>query len=158
MKVILSIKKPNLLNALARKKESMSFFLCFSTFFLWAFSIWALDESNGPTTDLFGLIHGPNQIQGLLYCCFQKREKGGRYLPINISILILGVVLDLHAELYKSVEAQERDTCYLIVLTTNGGVIKLDMMDDYARYKTWATTIQHMLMLSTSVTRYELQF
>ncbi|KAK9275654.1 hypothetical protein L1049_022921 [Liquidambar formosana] len=69
------------------------------------------------------------------------------------------VVLDLHAELYKeSDEGDEADTCYLIVLTTNRGVIKLDMADDYLRYKTWAMTINHMLMLSTSFTRYELQF
>ncbi|GMP36248.1 hypothetical protein CsSME_00008441 [Camellia sinensis var. sinensis] len=70
------------------------------------------------------------------------------------------IVLDLHAELYKdSSEGDESDqTCYLIVLTTNGGMIKLDMMDDYQRYKMWALTINHMLMQSTSFTKYELQF
>jgi len=69
------------------------------------------------------------------------------------------IVIDLHAELYKDSEAdQETDTCYLIVLTTNGGMVKLDMMDDYRRYKMWATTINHMLMLSTSFRKYELQF
>ncbi|KAL3535286.1 hypothetical protein ACH5RR_003747 [Cinchona calisaya] len=69
------------------------------------------------------------------------------------------VVLDLHAELYKESEAGENDsTCYLIVLTTNKGMIKLDMMDDYKRYRTWSMTINHMLMLSTSFTKYELQF
>ncbi|XP_057462333.1 VAN3-binding protein [Actinidia eriantha] len=69
------------------------------------------------------------------------------------------IVLDLHAELYKDSEAdQETDTCYLIVLTTNRGMIKLDMMDDYQLYKMWATTINHMLMLSTSFTKYDLQF
>ncbi|XVE63442.1 hypothetical protein DITRI_Ditri07aG0021100 [Diplodiscus trichospermus] len=70
------------------------------------------------------------------------------------------IVLDLHAELYRDPEADDEttDTCYLIVLTTNLGTIKLDMVDDYQRYKTWATTINHMLMVSTSFTKYELQF
>ncbi|KAJ0090059.1 hypothetical protein Patl1_14422 [Pistacia atlantica] len=69
------------------------------------------------------------------------------------------IILDLHAELYKDGEAeQETDTCYLIVLTTNLGTIKLDMADDYQRYKTWATVINHMLMLSTNLTKYQLQF
>ncbi|KAA8535456.1 hypothetical protein F0562_030459 [Nyssa sinensis] len=68
------------------------------------------------------------------------------------------IVLDLHAELYKDSEAEETDTCYLIVLTTNRGMIKLDMADDYQRYRIWATTINQMLMLSTSFTKYELQF
>ncbi|XP_012071611.1 VAN3-binding protein [Jatropha curcas] len=69
------------------------------------------------------------------------------------------IILDLHAELYKdSEEDQEIEgTCYLIVLTTNQGIIKLDMGDDYHRYKTWASTINHMLMLSTSVAKYEFQ-
>ncbi|XP_059461427.1 VAN3-binding protein [Corylus avellana] len=69
------------------------------------------------------------------------------------------IVLDLHAELYKDSEAdQDANTCYLIVLTTSRGAFKLDMAEDYERYKTWATTINHMLMLSTSFTKYELQF
>ncbi|XP_058191089.1 VAN3-binding protein isoform X1 [Rhododendron vialii] len=69
------------------------------------------------------------------------------------------IVIDVHAELYKDSEAdQEPDTCYLIVLTTNGGMVKLDMINDYQRYKMWAMTINHMLMLSTSFTKYELQF
>ncbi|KAL5773043.1 hypothetical protein ACOSP7_012659 [Xanthoceras sorbifolium] len=69
------------------------------------------------------------------------------------------VILDLHAELYKDSETdQETDTCYLIVLTTNLGTIKLDMADDYQRYKTWATTINRMLTVSTSFTKCELQF
>ncbi|KAJ6863223.1 VAN3-binding protein [Populus alba x Populus x berolinensis] len=70
------------------------------------------------------------------------------------------IVLDLHAELYKDSEAdRETDhTCYLIVLTTNMGIIKIDMGDDYHRYKTWATTINHMIMLSTSYANYGLQF
>ncbi|EEF28395.1 ice binding protein, putative [Ricinus communis] len=71
------------------------------------------------------------------------------------------IVLDLHTELYKDSEGdQETDTtCYLIVLTTNEGIIKLDMGDDCHRYKTWATAIHHMLMLSTSsFAKYELQF
>ncbi|KAF8400441.1 hypothetical protein HHK36_013739 [Tetracentron sinense] len=68
------------------------------------------------------------------------------------------VVLDLHAELYKDSDAEETDTSYLIVLTTSRGMIKLDMADDNSRYTMWATTLNHMLMLSTSFTRYELQF
>lgn len=71
---------------------------------------------------------------------------------------IVGIILDLHAELYKDSEGEEMDTCYLIVLTTNKGIIKLDMMDDYQRYRMWSKTIKHMLTLSTSLTRYELQF
>ncbi|KAL2481047.1 Plant protein of unknown function (DUF828) with plant pleckstrin-like proteiny-like region [Abeliophyllum distichum] len=67
------------------------------------------------------------------------------------------IVLDLHTELYKDSEEGETETCYLLVLTTNKGIIKLDMVDDYQRYKTWSTTINHMLMLSTSFSRYELQ-
>lgn len=72
--------------------------------------------------------------------------------------MVSGIILDLHAELYKESEARETDTCYLIVLTTNKGMIKLDMMDDYQLYKTWSMTINQMLMLSTSFTKYELQF
>lgn len=68
------------------------------------------------------------------------------------------IVLDLHAELYKDSETEDSNTCYLIVLTTSRGTFKLDMADDYQRYKTWATTINHMLMLSTSFTKYELQY
>ncbi|CAN1165555.1 hypothetical protein LINPERHAP2_LOCUS26213 [Linum perenne] len=70
------------------------------------------------------------------------------------------VVMDIHAELYKDPyeAAEETDTCYLIVLSTNRGVIKLDMGDDYDRYKTWAATITHMLGLSTSLSKYELPF
>lgn len=72
---------------------------------------------------------------------------------------VSGIVLDLHAELYKDSEAENANvTCYHIVLTTSRGPFKLDMADDYQRYKTWATTINHMLMLSTSFTKYELQF
>lgn len=83
-----------------------------------------------------------------------------RQLTILTPDLISGVILDLHAELYKDSETaiEETDTCYLLVLTTNLGTIKLDMADDYLRYKTWATTINRMLMLSSSFTKYELQF
>ena len=74
-------------------------------------------------------------------------------------MVLLGVVLDLHVELYKDSEAGENDnTCYLLVLTTNKGMIKLDMMDDYKGFETWSITINQMLMLSTSFTKYELQF
>ncbi|KAM3220767.1 VAN3-binding protein [Capsicum annuum] len=68
------------------------------------------------------------------------------------------VVLDLHAELYKDSNGAETDSCYLIVLTTNKGIIKLDMMDDYQQYRMWSMTINQMLTLSTSFTKYELQF
>ncbi|GAB4838183.1 hypothetical protein Ancab_027712 [Ancistrocladus abbreviatus] len=69
------------------------------------------------------------------------------------------VVQDLHAELYKDTKCEdEKGTCYQIVLTTTRGTTKLDMADDYQRYKMWAKTIHHMLLLSTSLTRYELQF
>lgn len=69
-----------------------------------------------------------------------------------------GIILDMHAEFYKESEAVETDNCYQIVLTTNKGMIKLDMMDDYQLYKMWSMTINQMLMLSTSFTKYELQF
>ncbi|KAK6136457.1 hypothetical protein DH2020_029813 [Rehmannia glutinosa] len=48
--------------------------------------------------------------------------------------------------------AGETETGYLIVLTTDKGMIKLDMMNDYERYRTWSMTIDHMLMLSTTFT------
>ncbi|KAF9618008.1 hypothetical protein IFM89_039405 [Coptis chinensis] len=66
------------------------------------------------------------------------------------------VVLDLHAELYQ--DSISGDDSYYLVLTTNRGTIKLDMEDDYDRYNMWALTINHMLMLSTSFSGYELQF
>ncbi|KAK4775134.1 hypothetical protein SAY86_010069 [Trapa natans] len=67
------------------------------------------------------------------------------------------IVRDLHAELYKDSDVDgEHDnvagTCYLIVLSTNSGTVKLDMSDDYKKYRTWATTINHMLALSSSTT------
>ncbi|KAF7838089.1 VAN3-binding protein [Senna tora] len=68
------------------------------------------------------------------------------------------VVRNLHAELYKETEGEDGDTCYLLVLTTSRGAFKLDMGDDVHRYKTWATTINHMLTLSSSFSRYELQY
>ncbi|XP_051120624.1 VAN3-binding protein isoform X2 [Andrographis paniculata] len=71
-------------------------------------------------------------------------------------------VLDMHAELYKedseAAGETEIETGYYIVLTTNKGVIKLDMMCDYKRYRMWSITINHMLMLSTTFTKYDLQF
>ncbi|PPD98436.1 hypothetical protein GOBAR_DD04537 [Gossypium barbadense] len=69
------------------------------------------------------------------------------------------IILGLHAELYRDPEADETtDTCYVIVLTTNSGMVKLDMVDDYQLYKTWSTTIYDMLMISTSLAKYDLQF
>ncbi|CAN6870587.1 hypothetical protein HID58_088151 [Brassica napus] len=73
------------------------------------------------------------------------------------------VVTNVHVELYKDSESENNnieDTCYLIVLKTNRGAMKLDMADDYSRYKTWIATIQHMLALSSSSFRskYDLTF
>ncbi|TYH05846.1 hypothetical protein ES288_A08G112300v1 [Gossypium darwinii] len=68
------------------------------------------------------------------------------------------IILGLHAELYRDPAADETtDTCDVVVLTTNSGMVKLDMVDDYQLYKTWSTTIYHMLMVSTSLTKYDLQ-
>ena len=69
---------------------------------------------------------------------------------------LLGIVLNLHAELYKGSEGEDAETCYLIVLTTKGGPFKLDMACDFRRYKTWATTINRMLKIYT-YEKYELQ-
>ncbi|KAK6135615.1 hypothetical protein DH2020_030626 [Rehmannia glutinosa] len=52
----------------------------------------------------------------------------------------------------KESRCRETETGYLIVLTTDKGMIKLDMMNDYHRYRTWSMTIDHMLMLSTTFT------
>ncbi|KAI3524250.1 hypothetical protein L1887_02903 [Cichorium endivia] len=65
------------------------------------------------------------------------------------------VVLDQHVELYKNSE-DGRDPCFLIVLTTTRGIVKLDMIDDDECYKIWAWTINRMLSLATSFTKYSL--
>lgn len=73
----------------------------------------------------------------------------------------------MHAELYtdseeaddhdeEEEEKDDHDTCYLIVFTTNAGTIKLDMGDDYELYKTWTTTINHMLTLSPFFPKHQL--
>ncbi|KVH93626.1 protein of unknown function DUF828 [Cynara cardunculus var. scolymus] len=67
------------------------------------------------------------------------------------------VVLDQHVELYKNSE-DDGDTCFLIVLTTTRGIIKMDMMNDDQCYKIWAWTLNHMLSLSTSFTKYSLPY
>lgn len=67
------------------------------------------------------------------------------------------VVLDQHVELYKNSE-DEGDTCFLVVLTTTRGIIKLDMMNDDQCYKIWAWTLNHMLSLSTSFSKYSLPY
>lgn len=64
----------------------------------------------------------------------------------------------MHAELYKDSEAGKTETGYLIVLTTSKGIMKLDMMNDYQRYRKWSMTINHMLMLSATFTKHELQY
>ncbi|GFQ01409.1 hypothetical protein PHJA_002284800 [Phtheirospermum japonicum] len=68
------------------------------------------------------------------------------------------IVFALHAELYNDSESRETETGYLVVLTTEKGTIKVDMMNDYQRYRTWSMTIDRMLMLSTTFTKYDLQF
>ncbi|KAG8372475.1 hypothetical protein BUALT_Bualt12G0070000 [Buddleja alternifolia] len=68
------------------------------------------------------------------------------------------IILDLHGELYKDSEGGGNETGYLIVLSTNKGMIKLDMTNDYNSYNTWSMTITHMIMLSNTFTKYELQF
>ncbi|KAL2338579.1 hypothetical protein Fmac_013025 [Flemingia macrophylla] len=102
----------------------------------------------------------------------------GKYMPRSVSVILdseakvilmmrkhnlfktkkEGIVMTLHVELYKGSEAEDADTCYLIVLTTRGGIFKLDMAEDFRRYKTWVTTIKHMLKISASFAKYELQF
>ncbi|KAI3715113.1 hypothetical protein L6452_22081 [Arctium lappa] len=67
------------------------------------------------------------------------------------------VVLDQHVELYKNTE-DDGDTCFLIVLTTTQGIFKLDMMNDDQCYKIWTWTLNHMLSLSTSFTKYSLPY
>ena len=66
-----------------------------------------------------------------------------------------GTVVDLHSELYKDLNVKANETCYLLVLTTSKGMLKLDMGDDYQCYKTWAKTISQILLLSSSITKYE---
>nr|GEV05009.1 hypothetical protein [Tanacetum cinerariifolium] len=67
------------------------------------------------------------------------------------------VVLDQHVELYKN-PANKYETCFLVALTTTRGVIKLDMINDDECYKIWTRTINHMLSLSTSFTKYSLPY
>ncbi|XP_004507790.1 VAN3-binding protein [Cicer arietinum] len=101
----------------------------------------------------------------------------GKYMPRSVSVILNSeakvvlmmrkhnllkskkesIILNMHAELYKGSETED-DTCYLIVLATRKGTFKLDMVDDLRRYKTWATTINHMLKISTSFAKYQLQF
>ncbi|KAL8152155.1 hypothetical protein V2J09_009915 [Rumex salicifolius] len=68
------------------------------------------------------------------------------------------IVLDQHIELYRDSGSDEDETCYQISLTTTRGIIKLDMADDFQRCKIWTCTINHMLRLSSSLAKYELQF
>ncbi|CAK8564241.1 unnamed protein product [Lathyrus sativus] len=102
----------------------------------------------------------------------------GKYMPRSVSIILNSeakvvlmmrkhnllkskkesIIMNMHAELYKGSESEEDDTCYLIVLATRKGTFKIDMVDDIRRYKTWVTTINHMLKISTSFAKYELQF
>lgn len=51
----------------------------------------------------------------------------------------------------------EAETSVPIVLMTSRGTIKLEM-NGYDQYKIWVVTINHMLMLSTTFSGYELQF
>ncbi|KAE8653067.1 hypothetical protein Csa_019908 [Cucumis sativus] len=67
------------------------------------------------------------------------------------------VVLDMYIELYREEDENENvndddeeiHTCYLVVLMTNKGTFKLDMANDYHKYKIWATAINQMLTLSS---------
>ncbi|CAO2823035.1 unnamed protein product [Amaranthus hypochondriacus] len=63
------------------------------------------------------------------------------------------VILDLQAKLYKDAGGDELDKCYHIVLITTRGPIKIDMDDNYNRYKMWATTIHQMLSLPSSINK-----
>ncbi|KAJ8634696.1 hypothetical protein MRB53_008963 [Persea americana] len=51
----------------------------------------------------------------------------------------------------------EAETSVPIVLMTSRGTIKLEM-NGYDQYRIWVVTINHMLMLSTTFSGYELQF
>ncbi|XP_020082827.1 VAN3-binding protein-like [Ananas comosus] len=51
---------------------------------------------------------------------------------------------------------QEEDASYAVDMTTSRGKIELKL-DDYMLYKKWIATINHMLKLSTTFGRYELQ-
>ncbi|MFS7981736.1 putative VAN3-binding protein [Helianthus anomalus] len=68
------------------------------------------------------------------------------------------VVLDQHAELYKNPNVDDSETCFLVVLTTTQGIIKLDTKNDDQCYKLWTWTISHMLSLLTSFTKYSLPY
>ncbi|WCJ30189.1 hypothetical protein M5689_011762 [Euphorbia peplus] len=67
------------------------------------------------------------------------------------------IITEVQAEYYRDSsstssreEERENGTCYLIVLSTNKGITKVDMGDDYHQYKRWATTINHLLFLSSN--------
>ncbi|KAI4294996.1 hypothetical protein MLD38_040724 [Melastoma candidum] len=70
------------------------------------------------------------------------------------------MVLDMHVELYEdSEEAEDTNaTCYLVVLSTNTGTIKLDFSNDYKCYQIWSATITEMLMVSGSRRKCNLRF
>ncbi|KAL1156737.1 hypothetical protein V6Z11_A08G110100 [Gossypium hirsutum] len=58
------------------------------------------------------------------------------------------IILGLHAELYRDPAADETtDTCYVVVLTTNSGMVKLDMVDDYQLYKTWNLLLDYRTLI-----------
>ncbi|GER52093.1 hypothetical protein STAS_29519 [Striga asiatica] len=105
----------------------------------------------------------------------------GRYLPRSVAVILSkegkvvlrmkklnmlkaftrqneSIVRSLHSELYQASDSEEIENGYLIVLTTDKGVTKLDMMNNYQRYRTWSTTIDHMLMLSAVFTKYDQQY
>ncbi|KAL3644297.1 hypothetical protein CASFOL_012229 [Castilleja foliolosa] len=62
------------------------------------------------------------------------------------------IVFQVHAELYTDSLSEENETGYLVVLTTEKGIVKVDMLNDYQRYRTWSMTIDRMLMISTTLT------
>ncbi|KAG9456053.1 hypothetical protein H6P81_000561 [Aristolochia fimbriata] len=61
-------------------------------------------------------------------------------------------IIDLHED---SISEVDGPTC--IVLKTSEGRMKLEM-NNYDQYKLWLVAINHLLMLSTSFSGYELQF
>ncbi|KAL2927443.1 VAN3-binding protein [Bienertia sinuspersici] len=87
----------------------------------------------------------------------KNRLNGAPILPIDTqSLLAKGAEFTI--ETANGCRGDEFDTCYRIVLTTTRGPMKIDMADDYDRYKIWAKTINQMLMLPPALTKYELQF
>ncbi|XP_068649171.1 uncharacterized protein [Aristolochia californica] len=78
---------------------------------------------------------------------YQRKTDGSHQL-----LLVTGTVIDVDEDSISKVDGPTS-----IVLKTSGGMMKLEM-NDYGQYKVWLVTINHMLMVSTSISGYELQF